>query len=217
MEVMTVETETIEVSNDCQYQSGEFWARSFEDSDGKLLSYANKLTNRMVFDAEDLVQETLYRVLCHARQPNAIKNPTAYLRRTMKNIWIDRWKKENRANVESLEFLKSREDVVSKYHVVPGVLDVLERNELKREFYCRQGHLTVREKTLLDLHLQGNTCQDIADSLREDVSATRIALNAVKNKIRYRVRFRTQKGMDVAPFSNPRGVKEPRVVVQKAS
>lgn len=164
---------------------GPFWVKALEDASVLLMAYARRLANGKVYDAEDLFQETACRALTYARDPGGIRNPAYYLLRMMRNIWIDKWAKENSANVESLDDLLG-----SARHpkVEPVVQQVLETQELQEEMNVRQGQLTAREETLLKLHLQGYKTKDIAGRLREDVRVTRTDLNAVKAKVRYRLK-----------------------------
>lgn len=54
----------------------------------------------------------------------------------------------------------------------------------------RAADLTKREKNLLALHLQGLSNDQIASALSEDVKITRVDMNAVVAKIRYRLQHR---------------------------
>jgi RNA polymerase sigma factor (sigma-70 family) len=162
-----------------------FWAQALEDANERLMSYARRLANGRVYDAEDLVQETACRALVYARDPVGVRNPAYYLLRMMRNIWVDKWKKENSANVESLDDLLG-----SARHpkVEPVVQQVLETQELQEEMSVGQGQLTAREELLLKLHLKGYSNKDIAGLLEEDVRVTRTDINAVKAKVRYRLK-----------------------------
>lgn len=165
-------------------QYGPFWMQTIEDSNKPLMSYARRLANGRIYDAEDLVQETACRALIYSRNPGEIRNPRSYLLRMMRNIWIDKWAKENTANVESLEDLLS----TGRHPIVePVVQRLLESEELRAKMAAKQGPLTPREKLLMQLYLNGYKCKEIADKLHEDVRVTRSDLNAVKAKIRYRV------------------------------
>jgi len=164
---------------------GPFWVKALEDANERMMSYARRLTNGRVYDAEDLVQETACRALTYTPDPGGIGNPASYLLRIMRNIWVDKWARENSANVERLDDLLS-----SARHpkVEPIVQQVLETRELQEEMNVGQGQLTAREQLLLKLHLKGYTSKDIADRLQEDVRVTRTDLNAVKAKVRYRLK-----------------------------
>ncbi len=163
---------------------GPFWAQALEDACGRMNSYARKLANGRTYDAEDLVQETACRALTYCPDPVEIRNAASYLLRMMRNVWIDRWTRENSANVESLEELLS-----SGRHptVEPLAQRLLEHEELREQMAAKQGPLTPREGLLLELYLKGDKCKDIADRLGEDVRLIRADLNAVKAKVRYRL------------------------------
>jgi RNA polymerase sigma factor (sigma-70 family) len=165
-------------------QYSPFWGKTLEDFHERLMSYARRLANGRVYDAEDLLQETACRTLIYSPNPGTIRNPLSYLLRMMRNIWIDKWARENTANVESLEDLinSGRHPIVE-----PVVQRVLENEELRVEMGAKQGPLTPREKLLLELYLRGYKCKDIADKLNENVRLTRSDLNAVKAKVRYRL------------------------------
>lgn len=164
---------------------GPFWAQALEDAHERLTSYARRLANGKVYDAEDLVQETACRALTYAPDPVGIRNPAYYLLRTMRNVWIDKWARERPENVEPLDGLLS-----GPRHpkVDPVAQQKLETRELREEINAGLGQLTDRERLLLKLHLQGYKNQDIADSLHEDVRITRADLNAVRAKVRYRLK-----------------------------
>jgi RNA polymerase sigma factor (sigma-70 family) len=164
---------------------GPFWVTALEDASERLMSYARRLANGRTYDAEDLFQETACRALIYARDPGGVRNPAYYLLRMMRNIWIDKWARENSANVESLDGLLN-----SARHpkVEPVAQRVLETQELQEEMYAGQGQLTAREQLLLKLHLKGYKSKDIAARLQEDVRVTRTDLNAVKAKVRYRLK-----------------------------
>lgn len=161
-----------------------FWGKALEEFDQRLTSYARRLSNGRGYDAEDLIQETACRALVYSRNPAEIRSPLGYLLRVMRNVWSDKWARENVANLESLEDLLSngREPAVE-----PDVQRLLESRELKEEMGARQGPLTQREELLLGLYMRGYKCKDIADELGENVRLTRSDLNAVKAKVRYRL------------------------------
>ena len=167
-----------------------FWVKSLEDSDEILKAYARGLANGRTYDAEDLVQETACRALSCSKEPCEIMNPAGYLLRIMRNIWIDKWAGENSANMESLEKLL---DAGRHPAVEPVVEQSLESRELQDEMSVRGGPLTPRESLLLELHLRGYNCKEIAERLGENVRLTRSDLNAVKSKVRYRLTKRRAK------------------------
>jgi RNA polymerase sigma factor (sigma-70 family) len=165
---------------------GPFWEKACEDSKQRLISYALRLANGRLYDAEDLFQDTVCRALDYSRNPEAISDPLGYLLRMMRNGWISKWRKENTDNVDSLDSnpaLQNRAQTVE-----PTVLRMLENNDLQDEMSAKEGPLTPRESLLLKLYLAGYKCKEMALILSEDVRLTRSDLNAVKSKVRYRLK-----------------------------
>ncbi len=70
----------------------------------------------------------------------------------------------------------------------PDILRILENKDLQSAMTVKRGVLTLREKTLLEQYLMDYKCEEIAKNLNEDVRLTRSDLNAVKSKIRYRLK-----------------------------
>jgi RNA polymerase sigma factor (sigma-70 family) len=175
-------------------QHRPYWEKACEDSKKTLHTYAFKLANGRIYDVEDLVQETYCHALTSSGNPAKIKNPLAYLLRIMHNIWVDKWKKENTANMESLNGLRSSEAEEGgrakavEPAIESDVLRILENKELQAEMRRKQGTLTPRETYLLELHLKKYKCKDIATMLGEDVRLVRSDLNAVRAKVRYRLK-----------------------------
>jgi DNA-binding CsgD family transcriptional regulator len=94
--------------------------------------------------------------------------------------------------MDSLDDLQSQKALKNHPTVEPDVLRILENDELKAELRANQGPLTPREKQLLELHLEGYKCDEIADRLNEDVRLIRADLNAVRNKVHQRIKRRSK-------------------------
>jgi RNA polymerase sigma factor (sigma-70 family) len=165
-----------------------YWAKACEDSMQRLRAYGLRLANGRSYDADDLVQETVYRTLTYSENPERIRNPLGYLLRTMYHIWITKWHTENTANTESLDELQSKKALKNHPIVEPDVFRILENKELARKFRALLGSLTTREKKLLELYLEGYKCKEIADKWNEDVRLVSVDLNAVKNKVYQRIK-----------------------------
>jgi RNA polymerase sigma factor (sigma-70 family) len=168
-----------------RHQHRPYWEKACEDYYQRLIIGARRLANGRLSDAEDLAQEAVCRALIYSSDPAEIKNTLTYLLRIMRNAWIDKWKKENTANVESLDDLLS----TGQHPMVdPDILRILENEDLQDAMTAKQEDLTPREKILLELYFKGFKCKEIADQLSEDVRLTRSDLNAVKAKVRYRLK-----------------------------
>lgn len=165
-----------------------YWTQVCEDFMQRLTAYALRLVNGRTYDADDLVQETIYRALLYSKNPQEIKNPLGYLLHIMRNIWITKWHKENSANMDSLEALQNTKAWKNHPTVAPDVLRTLESEELAKLLRVLLKPLTAREKRLLKLYFKGYSCKEAAEILKEDVRLTRSDLNAVKSKVRQRIR-----------------------------
>jgi DNA-directed RNA polymerase specialized sigma24 family protein len=161
-----------------------YWENACEDFKKRLTSYALRLANGKVYDAEDLIQDTTCRALMYSPNPTTIDNPLGYLLGIMRNAWIDKWNSENTDKTVSLESLSKKTEHPA---VAPDAFRLAENNELSQELSAHHGPLNEREETLLGLYLKGYKCGEIARILNEDVRLTRSDLNAVRTKVRYRL------------------------------
>ncbi len=135
------------------------------------------------------MQETFCRVLIYPKDPEKISNLFSYLLLVMRNIWRDKWVKEHMGFTESLDELQNSGRAWSaEPSVEPEVLRILENEELMAEMEVKKGPLTNREELLFTLYLNGFNCKEIAARLNEDVRLTRSDLNAVRTKIRSRLK-----------------------------
>jgi RNA polymerase sigma factor (sigma-70 family) len=169
-------------------EPGLYWTKVFEDSMQALNFYALRLSNGRSYDADDLRQETFCRALAYSEKPESITNPLGYLLRSMRNIWITRWHKENKAHTESLDELQDKMALTNHPTVDPDVFRILENAELALQLKIICGPLSARERTLLELYLGGYKCKEMADILQEDVRIVQSDLNAVKSKVHQRVK-----------------------------
>lgn len=165
-----------------------YWTQVCEDFMQRLIAYALRLVNGRTYDADDLVQETIYRALLYSRNPQDITNPLGYLLRMMRNIWVTKWRKENSANMDSLETLQNTKSWKNHPTVAPEVLRHLENEQLAKLLRILLKPLNAREKRLLVLYLKGYNCKEMAQILTEDVRLTRSDLNAVKSKVHQRIK-----------------------------
>lgn len=172
------------VDSDSAALHRDFWAKACEVFTQRLSSHALRLTNGSIYDAEDLVQGTVCRALMYPKNPEGIRSPFGYLLTIMRHIWSSKWRKEGTADMVSLDELLSKEAQQKQHRSIePEVLQILENQERRAEMRAKQGPLTPREKLLLELHLEGYTCKEIADKLKEDVRIVRADLNAVRTKV----------------------------------
>ena len=178
----------MQVGNHPSNHHALYWANACQESMQRLHTYAMRLANGRSYDAEDLVQETICRALTYSKEPESIRNPLGYLLRMLRSIWITKWHKENTANMKSLDELQSESGLKNYPAVEPDVFRILENEEFALKLKAIPGPLTAREKELLKLYLEAYSCKEMAELLNEDVRVTRYDLNAVKNKLKQRIK-----------------------------
>jgi DNA-directed RNA polymerase specialized sigma24 family protein len=166
-----------------------FWDKACVEFSRRFTPDKPGRTDRKVYDIEDRVQDTIYRALFYSRNPEEIRDAQHYLSRMMHRVKIDNAKKYNESKIEDVDTLQSK-DVRKNPHlaVESDIPRIWKNKELLQELSNKQGDLTEREQLLLKLHLEGNNCEDIAEMLKEDVSRTKADWNALKAKLRYRLK-----------------------------
>jgi RNA polymerase sigma factor (sigma-70 family) len=169
------------------------WVQTYEENSQRLASYARHLARGNIADADDLIQETICRVLHHGSNASRIENLFSYMLKVMQNAWISKRMKECQVSTESLDDLIARRALKKEPVINPEVLQVLENQDFQRAFNASKGKLSVPEKEILSLYLAGYTCDEIADKLKEDEQIIRMRINAVKSKVRYRLKIRQEK------------------------
>ena len=117
----------------------------------RLRAYALRLVNGRTYDADDLVQETIYRALLYSTDPSKVRNPLAYLFAIMRRRWSTKWRQENSANMDSLETLHNTKAWKNQPTVAPDALRILENEDLLKALRILLKHLNARERRLLRL------------------------------------------------------------------
>lgn len=178
--------------------SENLWEEIYESCKTPLRYNALKLAKGRTYDAEELLQETFCRALRYRPNPKGLRKPLAYLRRIMRNIWITKQEKKEDAMTLSLDELLSQEDEERRIKFVEPSVDpvaerILEHKELLEKFRAARGPLKERESHLIERHLRGYACEEIAEELHEDVRLTKSDLNAVRTKVRARIQSALEK------------------------
>jgi RNA polymerase sigma factor (sigma-70 family) len=178
-------TGPVVVDSDSSAPHRAFWEKACEQFHQRLFSYARILTKDRVYDAEDLVQETVCRAFLYCKNPEEVRNPFNYLRTIMRRVCVGKWASQQATVTDSLDELLNTDMHPT---AEPEVLHMLENKELNDEMRAKQGFLTPHEKLLLTLYLEGYKTEEIAAALREDVRIVRSDLNAVRAKVRHRLK-----------------------------
>ena len=161
------------------------WESLFVQFRRLLCAYAYRLTRNAAI-AEDLVQEAFVRAIGSGHEPDQLKAPVAYVRKTMRNIVVDYARKSKGFQFESLDDVNNV-DLQKQLPIVDSTIQRdLEDREIHEAIRLKSGRLSPREKRLLELLLEGKTCADISEIFGEDIRIIRSDVNALKAKLRYR-------------------------------
>ncbi len=161
------------------------WAQAWLDLYQRLAAFARKLTGGNSHDAEDLLHDTLVRALQYAKDPQLVGNKLGYLFKVMRNVWNDTLRKRNRAVMLSLDDPNSGQALANSLPpTMPTGPNAIEVRELMKQLEVSKGSLPPSEKRLLELHLEGLSCDEIARRVEQTAGTTKVQLNAVRTKIR---------------------------------
>jgi DNA-directed RNA polymerase specialized sigma24 family protein len=175
------------------------WDRIYDEYFERLCFLVKqRLTEGDGVKANETVSEAFKRVIGYIKDPLKITNLPGYLWVTSRRVWLTRQRKERAGLTDSLEQLveKGQEKHLPKSEVAPDLELILQNDLLFKEIQANKGPLNDREEFLLALHLQGYSCDEIAGELEEDQRVIGADLNAVRNKIRYRLQRARQAKAD---------------------
>jgi RNA polymerase sigma factor (sigma-70 family) len=178
------------VSRNGRDQYRFFWEEFCADSYQRLISYGRKLANGNTQDAEDLVQETIYRALMYSGNPHQITNPFGYLAQIMRNAWNDQWRREHKIETFSLDGLLGGQDTENNraWHTILA-REAAESDSLndfsESIFLIDQLHhqLNERERLYLQLRCEGRTYGEIAKTVGVSEAAARQQGSRLRRKL----------------------------------
>lgn len=161
------------------------WAKVCADNYLRLRSYAWRLTHNS-HAAEDLVQDTITKILRLVPDPEAVEDKLSYLLRSVHNTWL-RWLKE-KGRPEIISIDDPANKAVFAIAAPQRDDDAAEAESRRRMMLTQMRRLNERERGLLTLYLEGYKAGEIAAQLDEDVRVISYELNALRTKVRYRLR-----------------------------
>lgn len=166
-----------------------FWEKAFSENFATLCSRASRrLTNGNPVDAEDAVSEAFVRVMRYTPNPDAIKSVVPYLWTIVKRVWTAQQVRLSTTRTVRLEDLDADEiERIPAVRVEPDIQMVLEKEDFLLELRMTLGPLSLDEKALLDLFLEGLSLDEIATTLGEDVKRTRFRWYKFIARQRYRL------------------------------
>lgn len=174
--------------NNNREKYGPFWEAIFLNSRRSLTGQAMRLTDGESFEAEDLVQDTFVRIFYYSPDPGRIANPEGYLKRTLRNLWNDKLRTFLEMKIQSIDEEDNEALLNQLPPVQPEVMKLLDNELFQERLRIAQNGLKPQEKTIFKLFLKGYKCNEIAAKINEDVYKVKFMLNAVRAKIRYRIK-----------------------------
>jgi RNA polymerase sigma factor (sigma-70 family) len=162
------------------------WLQACEDNYPRLRSYAWRLAGSGDV-ADDIANETVVKILRLLPNPEAIRNKLNYLLRSVHNTWVD-WVKE-KSQLKTISIDDPDNTEVHAMAAPERDADIDAKNEaLRLAVRIEMRRLTQRERDVLKLFLEGFTCDEIGTQLGEDSRVISYELNAVRTKVRYRLK-----------------------------
>lgn len=153
--------------------------KSLEQKIPALLKFFSR-RNVSHWDAEDLAQEVLYKLLAMGRSP--ITEQDGYLFTVARTLLIDKYRSDTRKKTAA-HILFNEEEIASNGGSTPE-LDYMEY-QLVSLLAKRFENLTVlQQQTFIAQRLEGKTVQDIANERQVSVSAVEKVASKANHKLR---------------------------------
>ena len=153
-----------------------FWEETYSRNFQKLCSRAcKKLTRGRMAEAEDIVSETFMKIMLTKENVDSINQPLPYFWKAIKRAWFSQQTRREAVNTERLEDMSMKTlDKLAGVKLEPKVLEMLEREESLKAMMYNFGPLSLQERTMVTMHLEGYSFSEIAAALGEDLKTTRL-------------------------------------------
>ena len=167
----------------------EIFEKAYTEFFPILFRLALRLCNGNHATASELVQNTFLNIIIRSVDLALIANPLGYLITVLKRRWIDEGRhtrRERESNAYSLDTEGSTKKFVPS--VQPAALRKFDNDGLEEKVKRASKRLDPEQKTLLELHLKGLSCKEIARATNLDLEVVKQELNSVRQKIRYQLK-----------------------------
>lgn len=172
----------------------EFWAQACETNYPRLLSHSRWLTKNND-EAPGIVHDAFCKILKLIPDPETVGDVAPYLKRSVRNAWVDWLKQNSKLKTISLDDPDNEELRSQLVARESDIMVKLDNETYRRALIVELRRLNEREKVLLKLFLEGYSCAEIGERLGENVKVVRCDLNAVRNKVYQRLKAKeNQKG-----------------------
>lgn len=178
-----------------------FWEAKCVEFFQRLLFYGRRLERiANVFEAEELVSETVGRILDRGPDPKTIRtSPLSYLFGVQHHLWADELKKRNRKPMNSMDDPNTRRAVEKQLPVDPRVQQIMETRDAL-DAMALPGSLPEKEIELFNSLRRGETLEQIAVGRGEHAAVTKVRIHALIAKLHARVKAQAKKsGQSEAP------------------
>jgi RNA polymerase sigma factor (sigma-70 family) len=164
---------------------------------GRLKPVALSLTNGKEEDADDLIHEAMYQGMRYTKNFQDVEDVIAYLIVIMNNILFNKKKqRENSFKRHSLDDPETGSDVENQLPYYPAdQQSILEQKEYIESVIAISGELPATERELWKMWLLNKDFTEMSDTLSVSVAQVKVKLNALKAKLRYRLREAKDKGL----------------------
>lgn len=166
---MTSEAQTIAAN-------ATFWEQTYSRHFQKLCSRASrKLTRGHMAEAEDIVSDTLMKVMLTKDNVTEITYPLQYLWTAVRHAWFSQQARPEAVNTAQLEDLTMKTlEKLPSMQVAPKALETLAREDTRQALMSGFGPMSLQERTIVEMHLDGYSFAEIADKLGESLKTTRL-------------------------------------------
>jgi DNA-directed RNA polymerase specialized sigma24 family protein len=166
---MTSEAQTISAN-------ATFWEETHSLYFKKLCARAcRKLTRGRMPEAEDIVSDTFIKVMLTKENPSEIEHPLQYFWKAIQRAWFSQQARRDSVNTAHLEDMNVKTlEKIPAVRLEPKVLRTLECEEAFNALMCKFGPMSLSERTLVQMYLEGYSFADIANELGEDLKTTRL-------------------------------------------
>lgn len=165
---MTSEAQTI--------ANATFWEETYTRHFQKLCSRASrKLTRGRMAEAEDIVSDTLMRVMLTKDNATEITYPLQYLWTAVQRAWFSQQARSKAVKTAQLEDLTMKTlEKLPSLKLQPKVFETLDREDARHALMCGFGPMSIQERTIVEMRLEGYSFAEIADKLGENIKTTRL-------------------------------------------
>lgn len=158
------------------FANANFWEETYSRNFQKLCSRAcRKLTRGRMAEAEDIVSDTFVKIMLAGNDAGEIRHPLQYLWTAIQHAWFSQQARRDVVSTEQLEDMTMKTlDKLASVKLEPKVLEMLEREESLQALMCKFGPMSLPERTMVTMRLEGYSFSEIAAELGEDLKTTRL-------------------------------------------